>query len=409
MSLIDLPNPKWLPGTGRQVILKEDLLHIEEAILESGGGGGTAAWGAALPLEWIDAGTLTIRATADSPVSALMKGFPNILNSASSVTGYITDGIQRINVANESMIIASGGLYGTTQTEKSSQYYLVYALADDEDTDFYLQIMPYMRVSSQAGQVITLRNSLNTADIGYGFTTDELVDGAIYMLSGDSRGLLRAITANNNNDATGGTITYGGDALSVAQGDWFIVLPPAINFRAIGDVFNNASGNLEPFNHTGVFLNFIDDPLASSVFYRERQVVAVSLVTFTGLLPDVRYRLSWDIVQNTSQGLNYIGFNEYYTGGYVNADDAATTYIPVNFTGSGVVATYASKGHLDFCSIYALPKKVMCIGYNVFYDGDWKVGIPGGYFDGDGVNDLYAVTFKVSAGTISGKLLLESK
>ena len=68
----------------------------------------------------------------------------------------------------------------------------------------------------------------------------------LLILSGASRGLVRAITANNDDNGTGGTITYGGAALTLAQGDWVMVLP-ATNFRYLGMVFNDAAGNLAPF------------------------------------------------------------------------------------------------------------------------------------------------------------------
>ena len=58
--------------------------------------------------------------------------------------------------------------------EKSNQWYVIYATAADVDTTFALKAMPLMRYSSQGSQVITLRNNANGADIGYGFTTDEL-------------------------------------------------------------------------------------------------------------------------------------------------------------------------------------------------------------------------------------------
>jgi hypothetical protein len=106
--------------------------------------------------------------------------------------------------------------------------------------------MPVIRVASQDGQVVTLRNNANGANIGYGFTANELAGAGLLILGGASRGLLRAITANNADNATSGTITYGGAALTLAQGDWGVVLPAA-NFRYLGMAFNDASGNLAPF------------------------------------------------------------------------------------------------------------------------------------------------------------------
>ena len=49
---------------------------------------------------------------------------------------------------------------------------------------------------------------------------------------------------------TRGKMTFSlkpGGALSLAAGDWLVVLPPAANFRYLGMVFNAADGNLAPF------------------------------------------------------------------------------------------------------------------------------------------------------------------
>jgi hypothetical protein len=123
--------------------------------------------------------------------------------------------------------------------------------------------MPVMRVSSQATQIISLRNSGNTGDIGYGFTADELAAGKILVLSGASRGLVRLITANNNDNDAAGTITYGGSALTLAQGDWFMVLPNT-NFRYLGMVLNGSDGNLVPFYQEARFFTYLTPRQAAS-------------------------------------------------------------------------------------------------------------------------------------------------
>ncbi|MCX5892180.1 MAG: hypothetical protein NTW80_04275, partial [Deltaproteobacteria bacterium] len=138
----------------------------------------------------------------------------------------------------------AGSLWGT---EKASQWYAVYALAGATDTIFTLKGMPVLRVASQSGQTISLRNTGNTAGIGYGWAANELVNGQLLVLSGASRGLARAVTGHNTDNGTGGSITYGGSALSLAQGDWLAVLPPNTNFRYLGMAFNDADGNLAPF------------------------------------------------------------------------------------------------------------------------------------------------------------------
>jgi hypothetical protein len=238
MSLIDLPQTKWGSGTGRQVILKGDFAEIEQAVVEAfeltrGPG-----------LDFVDNATLQVNATADCKARVMMCGFPSPLARGQWVDGGLSDGRYRENAAAASLNLATAGsLWGTA---KSNQWYAVYALAESTDTIFSLKAMPVLRVSSQAGQVITLRDNPNGANLGYGFTANEFAGAGLLVLSGASRGLLRAITANNNDNATGGTITYGGVALTLSQGDWGIVLPAA-NFRYLGMVMNDASGNLVPF------------------------------------------------------------------------------------------------------------------------------------------------------------------
>ena len=238
MSLIDLPQTKWGSGTGRQVILKGDFAKIEQAVTEA------FAFTRGPGLEYVDSATLRVNATADCKARVMLCGFPSPLARGHWVDGGLSDGRYRENAAPVTLNLATAAhLWGT---EKSNQWYAVYALAGANDTIFSLKAMPAIRVASQGSQVITLRNNANGANIGYGFTLNELAGASLLILSGASRGLVRAITANNTDNATSGTITYGGAALTLAQGDWGVVLPDA-NFRYLGMVFNDASGNLAPF------------------------------------------------------------------------------------------------------------------------------------------------------------------
>jgi hypothetical protein len=238
MSLIDLPQTKWGSGTGRQVILKGDFAKIEQALMEA------CEFTRGPRLEYVDSATLRVNATADCKARVIMCGFPSPLAPGHWVDGDLSDGRYRENAAPVSLNLATAPeLWGT---EKSNQWYAVYALAGVNDAIFSLKAMPVFRVASQDSQVITLRNSANGANIGYGFTANELAAARLLILSGASRGLVRTITANNDDNGTGGTLTYGGAGLSLAQGDWGVVLPAA-NFRHLGMVFNNADGNLAPF------------------------------------------------------------------------------------------------------------------------------------------------------------------
>jgi hypothetical protein len=251
MGLIDLPQEKWGSGTGRQVILKGDFAKTQAAILQG--------FGIMAPptIEWMDATEIKVPATADCPAQVMMTGFPNILHPGLFVGGGLTDGRYRENTALVTMDFdLAASRWGT---EKASQWYLIYALAGNADAVFTLKAMPHMRVKSQASLVISLGTLTTPATgVGYGFTTDELIGGAIYVLTGASRGLIRTITANNNDNGTGGTITYSGTALTLAAGDWFVVLPPATNFRLVGTIFNNSSGNIVKFRRLGNIIQLFD-------------------------------------------------------------------------------------------------------------------------------------------------------
>ena len=268
--LSDLPNAKWL-AAGKQVILKDDFRFIEEAILEGGGQSGPV-----ISPVWVDAATMRVEANADCSASMMFSGIPNVLNPDVQVDGGLTDKKIRSNYNNVSMIFGAGGCWGI---EKISQLYAIFAIAASADTTFTLKAMPFMTVNSQAGQVIGLGTLLVPATgIGYGFSTDELAGGKLYVLSGASRGLIRTITTNNNDNGTGGTITYSGAALTLAQSDLFIVLPPEVNFRYLGCCFNDASGNIinansgansADFMAAGTFLWIILSPVKSVSAYGE--------------------------------------------------------------------------------------------------------------------------------------------
>lgn len=237
-----LPQAKWASGTGRQIILKSDFDKIEQAVVESFGLAHHPS------LEYVSASQVRVNATADCKARVMLNGFPSPLHRGVLVDGGLCDGRYRENATPAILdMAAAGSLWGT---EKPQQWYVILAVAGAGDTTFALRGMPLMRVSSQADQIITLRNNANTANIGYGLTADELAGGKLLVLTGTSRGLMRAITANNSDNGAGGTITYGGGTLTLVQGDWFVALPPT-NFRALGMVLNDAGGNLAPFSQEG--------------------------------------------------------------------------------------------------------------------------------------------------------------
>ncbi|RJR38674.1 MAG: hypothetical protein C4567_12395 [Deltaproteobacteria bacterium] len=242
MSLIHVPQVKWGSGTGRQVILKSDFEKVEGAVVE------LADLVYCPDLVWVDATQVKIPATSDCKARLMLCGFPSPFHRGLFVDGGLSDGKYREMSADVVMDFDTpSNLWGN---EKASQWYAVYALAAAADTTFTLKALPAMRFSSQVAQVITLRNCGNTGDIGYGFSTNELANYKLLVLSGASKGQIRTITANNNDNGTAGTLTYSGTALTLAQGDWLMVLPNT-NFRYLGMILNDDSSNLVRFIKNG--------------------------------------------------------------------------------------------------------------------------------------------------------------
>ncbi|MBW2135917.1 MAG: hypothetical protein JRG72_11965, partial [Deltaproteobacteria bacterium] len=204
-------------------------------------------------LEWVDATQVKIPATADCPARVMLCGFPCPVHRGLFVDGGLSDGKYRANSSDVVMDFDTAAQFWGN--EKADQWYCVYAIAGDADTTFTLKAMPVMRYSSQASQVITLRNNANSSNIGYGFTTNELQNAKLLVLSGTSKGRIRTITANNNDNGTDGTVTYSGSALTMTQGDWFMVLPNT-NFRYLGMILNNASSNIVRFWKEGNRVNW---------------------------------------------------------------------------------------------------------------------------------------------------------
>jgi hypothetical protein len=195
------------------------------------------------------ASVLKVLASSDLPARVMLCGFPNILNPGQFLDLGLTDLTYRVNTADVSLDLAQAShRWGNY---KDNQWYAAYALASG--TAFVLKGMPLMRFSSQATQVITLRNNANTANIGYGFATDSLANYKLLVLSGTSKGLVRTITNNNNDNGTAGTITYSGSALSMSQGDWFVVCPNE-PFRWLRNFFLKLTGgnpDLDDFEPCG--------------------------------------------------------------------------------------------------------------------------------------------------------------
>jgi hypothetical protein len=186
-------------------------------------------------------GLVKVIASADVPVGVAMVGFPNLQSPGQFIDGGLTDGRYRQVTADvQCDMTQAASRWGNY---KDNQWYALYALAVAAATTFTLKAMPLMRFASQAGQVITLRKNDGTGNIGYGFASNELAGGKIYILTGSDAGQVRSITANNTDNGSAGTITYSGTALANISGnDWFVVLPPGTNFRWLRNFFHQTTG-----------------------------------------------------------------------------------------------------------------------------------------------------------------------
>jgi hypothetical protein len=390
---------KYTPGGGDQAIDNDDFYDIILSILEA------QELAAPLTLTYVDATAVRIEATADCAGRVLMKGFPNILHPSLWLNAALSDGEYREVTANVTMDFdLAPCLWGS---EKSSQWYAIYAIAGDADTDFDLKAMPWMRFSSEASQIITLRNNANTADIGYGFTTDELADYKIYILSGASKGLIRTITHNNNDSGTGGTITYSGAALTMTQGDWFIVLPDT-NFCWMGDIYNNYAGNISYYGQNPF-------PMIS----KEKSFADVTSFTFTNLLPGKRYRLTVQFLQNTLAGTYGLLFNGDNGTNYNYSliyDEGSATPASLEIEGTGSIgpihgnaaASYEVRGEIGFSAWISNPQNVTVTGH--FYCREDGANAPRLHMVGGdwlGASDLASLTFSCNTGTMTGVALLE--
>jgi len=317
---------------GPQVILKEDFRALEDQIM------GQPTVRLQPPLIWVADDTVRVAATPDCPAWAAFNGMPNILNSATQVDGGLSDGKARGITANVSCLFASGGLYGATQTEKSSQWYVTFAVAGNNAADFELKAMPMMRVKSQTGQAIKCGTlAAPGTGINYGFTNNDLAGGKVYFQTGASRGLMRSIAANDVDTDT--RLTYSGDALTVAAGDWFIVLPPT-NFRWIGSIFNDSSGNLSQFRRLGNKVQFLGNsgPALTAGWDAVYEDIRIACPLATEVNVNIR---------RENAGFVYIGHPSLTRVGPYTYNDHLAMHHQDTSTGGGTVTF-----NLEFCRYY---------------------------------------------------------
>lgn len=262
-SLLDLKALRTIYDVAVQVLgLNSDVITIIDAIMESAGGQSGSTCG----LKWDDADIVRVRASSDNPARVIMCGVPNPYGGLAA--GSMNDNALRQVTADVTLDMTSAA--SRWGSRKTLCWYQVLAIAGDDQEDFDLKAMPYGRVKTDAAGVISLGSqAVPSNGIGYGFTTDELVGGQILILTGSSQGQLRTIAGNNNDDATGGVITYAPGDLALSQSDWFAIMPPT-NHRWLLDVFNDTSDDLAQFIQDGNRVKLVTGlpialPIASTI------------------------------------------------------------------------------------------------------------------------------------------------
>lgn len=404
--LANLPKSKWT-DPDEQPGLKEDMVDIEYGIVESFGMKGVPE------PTWVDITQLTMKATADSPARVMMSGFPDVFHP-SQLLPFSSDGKYRENVADVSMDFdVAVDFLGV---EKGSQYYAVLAIAGDSDSDFTLFAVPYLRVLSQATKTISLGTNLNAASaIGYykseNWDTDSLIGYKLYFLSGSSKGLAVTVSANNNS-STDGTITYSESALTITQGDWFVILPNT-NFCYLKDIFNNASSDIN-IGHVPGTLTL---GMAGRVCVEKQTFSGVSSFTFSGLIPGEKYILEIALTQVGASAHHVITINGdtssiYVVEAIVTTGGAPTygTYVtaqgfPLTLGSYTSFVNYPAKFTIEFNTMFADSKKVVMNGYGGYTrNGGMAQFVGTCYYPG--AANLSSIIYSTASGTLLGTAYL---
>lgn len=285
----------------------------------------------AASLVYVGTGTAKVPAWASNTAMVVMDGIPNVMNPKQFVTGGLTNGKFYQSGADVVFYLATN-LYGT---EKVSQMYAVFAMCDTATAEldaFVLKAMPYIRVLSHAGQVISAGTNLNPAvAIDYGFTVNDFINGKVYVISGPSAGELRTITANSA-AAGSSTVSYSGAALTLNAGDVVLVLPPGQNFRWLGDVWNDVGGSFYLIQEL-VPRHFPTYIYSQRLFVNPCNRSALILSMAGGGGPGTAGTIGGDAQQKNRTVISVVPSSSYVvaagTGGTAGVGDGGTSY----FTG----------------------------------------------------------------------------
>ena len=148
-----------------------------------------------------------------------------------------------------------GDLAGYDSTN-SEQWYAVFAVADAGDTAAVLKIVPFFRVGSVSGSVVSLVKYMEAdqtpADITYEWTTTDNLDGVDCLViseAGNHGDRVTTITANgNSHEVTLGTVG------SIAADDILLHAPPGFDYYHYLGSFYRDTGEVRNIYDSGTWV-----------------------------------------------------------------------------------------------------------------------------------------------------------
>lgn len=156
--------------------------------------------------------------------------------------------------------VINSTLDGGQSALKANTAYAVWATAADVAaaspptiTPFAMVLTPFIRVYGDAASTITAsQHASKTAQQLYGFTSNIYANSILLVLTGALAGSIKTVSGNAESD--GSQISYSGGALGLTQGDFISVSPAgAVNYRYLGSVITDASGNILSFVKKGEY------------------------------------------------------------------------------------------------------------------------------------------------------------
>lgn len=192
-------------------------------------------------IRWKSDGVQMLGINSENPVFARLTGFRFRGKYSNPRSNVVVLGTTEFNITYSGSLDA-----GTVQT---NNWYGVFAV-DAGGGVLGGKFTTFVRVNAynSTTNVITAGTHTDATIVrDYGWATNAYASGKVIVLTGTERGKIISLTANAS-----GTITHGGAALSLVQGDWLLLAPSGYtNFRHIGAVFADATPQTLNFFKSG--------------------------------------------------------------------------------------------------------------------------------------------------------------